>query len=66
VCGSQLVFQAAIGGFSVVPRSSGEFLLQRKSLEAAHGLHAPSPMTAPLNPGLDVGFYFRMFMFFFI
>jgi hypothetical protein len=55
----------AIGGFSVVPKSSGEFLLQWRSLKAACGLHAPSAVMAPLNAGLNVGLYFRVFMFFF-
>jgi hypothetical protein len=33
---------------------------------AAHGLHAPSLATAPPNSGLDVGFCFRVFMFFLV
>jgi len=49
----------------VVPKSSGEFLLLRRSPEAARGLHVPSAVMAPLNAGLNVGFYFRVFMFFF-
>jgi hypothetical protein len=38
-CGSQLVFQGAVGGFSVDPRSSGKFLLQRRSSVATRVLH---------------------------
>jgi hypothetical protein len=48
----------------MVSRSSSEFLLQR-SPEAARGLYAPSLVMAPFNAGLDVGFCFRVFMFFF-
>jgi hypothetical protein len=52
------------GVFLVVPRSSGEFLLQRTSPVAVRGLHSPSSATVPLNAGLDVGFCFKVFMFF--
>jgi hypothetical protein len=58
-CGSWLVFQGAVVGFEVVSRSSDEFLLQRRSPVERHGL-----ATAPPNAGLDVGFCFRVFMFF--
>jgi hypothetical protein len=38
-CGSRLVFQGAVGGFSMILRSSDEFLLQRRSPVVERGLH---------------------------
>jgi hypothetical protein len=64
-CGSRLVFQGAVGGFSMVPRFTGEFLLQRSPV-AARGLHAPLLATMPPNAGLDVCFCFRVLIFFFL
>jgi hypothetical protein len=48
------------GGSKVFRRVSA----QRRSSMAAHGLHAMSLATASPNAGLDVGFCFRVFMFF--
>jgi len=38
---------------------------ERRSPEVARGLHASLLVMAPLNAGLDVGFCFMVFMFFF-
>jgi hypothetical protein len=50
--GSRLVFQGAVGGSSVDPRSFGGFLMQRRSLVAALVVHTPLPATVTPMPVL--------------
>jgi hypothetical protein len=62
----KLVFQGKVRGFSVDLRSFGEFLLLRRSPVVAHVVHALSPAMAPLDAGLDLCFWFRVFYFIFL
>jgi hypothetical protein len=49
----------------VDPRSSGGFLMLRRSSVAARVVHAPSPATAPPDAGPDLCFCFMVFYFVF-
>jgi hypothetical protein len=64
-CGSRLVFQGEVGGFSVDPRSSGGFMMLRRSPMAARVVHALLPATAPPDDDPDLCFCFRVFYFIF-
>jgi hypothetical protein len=66
MCGSQLVFQGEVEGFSMDLRSSGRFLLLKRSSVAARVVHAPSPTTAPPDAGPGLCFWFRVFYFVFL
>jgi hypothetical protein len=65
-CGSQLVFQGEVGGFSVDPRSSDGFLLLMRSPVAMRVVHVPSPATAPPDASPNLCFCFRLFYFVFL